>query len=134
MNIVSIEPKVPISKPLPNKEIYNDEENRDATKKTNGMTPAKRINLSRGIVNFPSPNLATSQKNRDIVNPTDIRKPLLASRVTGMYGIKKNKEPNNVANKVTNDNLLKNNTFFDSIGFCVIYNNVFIIPNRHKKY
>ena len=42
-----------------------------------------------GITNFPSPSLETNQKNRDKVAPTDRRKPLLASRVTGEKGIKK---------------------------------------------
>ena len=69
------------------------------------------------MTNFPSPSLAISQKNSASVTPTETRNPLLASRVTGVYGIKKNKDKKQVASKVVNDNLLKKDTFFDSIVF-----------------
>jgi hypothetical protein len=110
-----MEPNVPISKPLPNSDIYIEEEKKDAIKKTRGIAAANKINLSFGTTNFPSPSLEISQKNRERVAPTDNKNPLLASKVTGVYGIKKNKTANNVNKSVTNDNLLKNSTFFDSI-------------------
>jgi hypothetical protein len=117
----SIDPNVPISKPLPNNDTYRDEEKNEAIKKTSGIAPAKSMSLSLGKVNFPSPNLAMSQKNIERVVPTERRKPLLASRVTGTYGMKKNKHRNKVANNVTNDNLLKNLILFDSIFVCNDY-------------
>ncbi len=110
-----MEPNVPISKPFPNKETYKDEEKKEDNKNTRGINPAARINLSLGNINFPSPNLAINQKNTESVVPTDNKKPLLAANVTGINGIKKNKDKNNVDNNVKNDNLLKNSTFFDSI-------------------
>ena len=110
-----MEPKVPISKPLPNKEAWIDGEKKDETRKINGITPPNKTNLSFGITNFPSPSLATNQKIKDKVAPTDKRKPLLASRVTGEKGIKKKKQAKIVNNNRTNDNLLKKSIFFDSI-------------------
>ena len=78
-----MDPKVPISKPLPKSDTYRDDEKKDAIKNINGIIPTKRINLSRGIVNLPSPSRAINQKKTDKVVPTDRRKPLLASKVTG---------------------------------------------------
>ncbi len=95
--------------------MYNDEEKKEEIRKTRGINSANKINLSLGITNLPSPNLETNQKNNDRVAPIDSKNPLLASRVTGVYGKKKNRQANNVNNKDTNDNLLKNSTFFDSI-------------------
>ena len=97
-----MEPKVPISKPLPNKEAWIDGEKKDETRKINGITPPNKTNLSFGITNFPSPSLATNQKNKDKVAPTDKRKPLLASSVTGEKGIKKKKQA-----KIVNNNRTK---------------------------
>ena len=115
MKRTSIEPNVPNSKPLPKKETYLDEEKNDANKNTTGIAAAARIILSFGIENLPSPSLAMSQKKRAKVAPVDIRKPLLASNVTGTKGIKKNNESIKVTNNIENDSLLKNSTFFDSI-------------------
>ncbi|MDD3662367.1 MAG: hypothetical protein PHT84_00690, partial [Candidatus Pacebacteria bacterium] len=53
--------------------------------------------------------------NNERVTPIEIKNPLPASRVTGEKGMKKKNETNKVAKSVNNDNLLKNNTFFDSI-------------------
>ena len=114
---MSIEPNVPISKPLPNNETYRDDEKSDAIRKTNGINPANRINLSLGTTNFPSPSRAMSQKNSASVTPTETKNPLLASSVTGTYGIKKNSDKNSVPRSVVNDSLLKNSTVFDSILF-----------------
>ena len=84
MNSTSIEPKVPSSNPLPKSDMYRDEEKKDDSKKTTGIDKPINISLSLGIENLPSPSLAMSQKNKARVIPTDIRKPLLASKVTGM--------------------------------------------------
>ena len=87
---------------MPNKDIYKDDEKNEEIKKTIGISPANKINLSLGITNFPSPRRAMSQKKRDRVDPMERRKPLLASRVTGTYGMKKNNdikiEPSNDQN------------------------------------
>lgn len=79
----SIEPNVPISKPLPKSEEYTEEEKKEATRKTNGIKPANKISLSFGKTNLPSPSLAISQKNNESIIPTDKKNPLLASSVTG---------------------------------------------------
>jgi hypothetical protein len=84
MKSTNIEPKVPISKPLPKIETYKDEEKKDEIKKTKGIAIPNRINLSLGIKNLPSPSLEINQKNSERVAPTDKRNPLLASRVTGV--------------------------------------------------
>jgi len=117
MNRTSIEPKVPISKPLPNSDTYRDEEKNEEIKKTNGIAIPNIINLSFGIKNFPSPSLEISQKNNESVAPTDNKNPLLASSVTGTYGKKKKREANIVKRRIANDNLFKNAIFFDSIVF-----------------
>jgi hypothetical protein len=81
---ISIEPNVPISKPLPKSDTYKEEEKSEAIKKTKEITPPNRINLSFGIKNLPSPNLDINQKKRARVAPIDMRNPLLASSVTGL--------------------------------------------------
>ena len=81
------------------------------------MAIANRINLSFGITNLPSPSLEINQKNNERVAPTDRRNPLLASRVTKEYGIKKKRLVNKVSKRIMNDNLLKKATFFDSMFF-----------------
>ena len=80
---MSIDPNVPISKPLPNKETYIEEEKNEDIKNTSGITAAANINLSFGKTNFPSPSLAINQKKTESVVPIESRNPLLASRVTG---------------------------------------------------
>jgi hypothetical protein len=117
MKRTSIDPNVPISKPLPNKETYKDEEKNDEIKNTTGIAKATNRILSFGTTNLPSPSLEISQKKTDSVAPTDNKNPLLASSVTGVYGMKKKRLTNKVNKRVTNDNLLKNSTFFDSIFF-----------------
>lgn len=96
INNISIVPKVPISKPCPNKDKYSDEENNDAIRKTKGIIPANSMMRSFGITNLPSTSLAMSQKNIDRVTPIDIIKPLAASIDTDKYGIKKKKDKKNV--------------------------------------
>lgn len=83
MNKTSIDPKVPISKPLPKSDTYKDDEKNDEIRKTRGIRPANRIILSLGTENLPSPSRAISQKNKASVMPIEMRNPLLASRVTG---------------------------------------------------
>lgn len=95
--------------------MYKEEEKNDEIKKINGIASANKMSLSFGITNFPSPSLEINQKKIERVVPMEIKKPLLASRVTGEKGIKKKRLTNNVAKRVKNDNLLKNSTFFDSI-------------------
>ena len=56
-----------------------------------------------------------SQKSIESVAPIDMKNPLLASRVTGVLGIKKNKGMNIVTRRVINESFLKKSTFFDSI-------------------
>lgn len=131
-NKISIDPNVPISKPLPKSEIYLDEEKSDAHKKTIGINAPNKIILSFGIENFPSPKRAMSQKNTARVIPTDTKNPLLASSVTGINGMKKNNERKIVPRRVVNDNLLKNSTVFDSIFLNCANNNVLIIPNNDQ--
>jgi len=114
-DIIRIDPNVPTSKPLPNKDRYNDGEKNEDIRKTNGIIPANRIILSFGTVNFPSPRRDINQKNTDKVIPINIRKPLLADRLMGTNGIKKKIETNKVEINVINDKLLKNSIFFDSI-------------------
>jgi hypothetical protein len=115
-----MDPKVPISNPLPKRETWKEDEKNDEKRKTAGIAKANKTNLSLGITNFPSPSLDTNQKNSERVTPTDNRNPLLASSVTGVKGIKKNRDANKVNIRVTNDNLLKNSTFFDSIFYIII--------------
>jgi len=79
-----MEPKVPISKPLPKSETWKEEEKNDEIKKTTGIANAKSTNLSFGITNFPSPSLEINQKNKESVAPTERRNPLHASSVTGV--------------------------------------------------
>ncbi len=110
-----MDPKVPSSKPLPNIDTYEEEEKNEEIRNTTGIARAKSIILSLGIKNFPSPSLAISQKNSESVVPTDIKKPLFASRVTDTYGRKKNNDRNKVARSVKNDTVLKNSIFLDSI-------------------
>ena len=110
-----IDPKVPTSKPLPNKDKYKDEEKNDEIRKTNGIIPANKNILSLDITNFPSPKRDINQKNIDKVIPINTRKPLLADKLMGTNGIKKKIETNKVEIKVINDKLLKNSIFFDSI-------------------
>ena len=62
--------------------MYSDEEKKDEIKKMIGIANAKRINLSFGMTNLPSPNLEINQKNSERVAPMEIRNPLLASSVT----------------------------------------------------
>ena len=133
---MSIVPKVPTSNPLPNNEIYKEEEKNDAIKNETGIIAPKRSTLSFGTENFPSPRRAISQKNTDKVMPTEIRNPLLASKLTGAKGTKKKIDPQIVVNNNTNDNLLKNSTLFDFmfISFIMIGNNYFIIANNSPKY
>lgn len=78
----SIDPNVPTSNPLPKSETYSDEEKNDEIRKTNGIAPANKINLSLGKINLPSPSRETNQKKRESVAPIERRNPLLASRVT----------------------------------------------------
>ena len=84
MKRTSIDPNVPTSKPLPKSDTYKEEEKNEEIKKTSGIAPAIKSNLSFGTTNLPSPNLEINQKNRDKVTPTDNRNPLLASSVTGV--------------------------------------------------
>jgi hypothetical protein len=83
INRTSIEPKVPSSNPLPNRDTYLEEEKKDESKNTTGIAAPATISLSFGKENLPSPSLAINQKNRASVAPTEIRNPLLASSVTG---------------------------------------------------
>lgn len=117
MNSTNMEPAVPTSKPLPKKEILPDEEKKAAIKNITETTKAKNKILSFGIVNLPSTSLAISQKNKDIVEPIAIKKPLPATKSMGVYGMKKNIDKNIVKNNAPNDNLLKRLTLFDSIIF-----------------
>ena len=80
---MSIEPNVPISKPLPKSDTYSEEEKNDEIKKTKGIAIANSNNLSFGITNFPSPSLDINQKKIERVTPIEIKNPLLASKVTG---------------------------------------------------
>ena len=116
-----MEPNVPTSKPAPKRELYKEEENRDEIRKTTGIIAPNSINLSFGILNFPSPRRAINQKNRERVAPIEIRNPLLASRVIGVNGIKKNRETKKVTNNVRNESLLKNLIFLGSIYFKLYY-------------
>lgn len=111
-----------------------DEEKKDETRKTKGISPASKIKRSFGRENLPSPRRAINQKNKDRVAPMDSKNPLLASNVTGIYGIKKNNTPNIVTRRVIKDNLLKNSTFFVSIILIRLINNNTIIPNNSIKY
>ena len=97
---IRIEPKVPSSKPLPKREMYKDGEKNDEIKNTSGIAPANNIKRSLGNTNLPSPSLAISQKKIERVVPIESKNPLLASRVTGEKGMKKNKETNIVASNV----------------------------------
>ena len=63
--------------------MYREDEKKEEIKNIRGMTPAKRINLSFGITNLPSPSLEINQKKTDRVVPTESKNPLLASSVTG---------------------------------------------------
>jgi len=80
-NRINIDINVPISKLFPNKDRYVDLENIEDIRKTRGIRAPKMISLSFGNTTLPSPSLAINQKNRDIVTPTERRKPLLSSRV-----------------------------------------------------
>ncbi|OGJ05947.1 hypothetical protein A2387_02625 [Candidatus Nomurabacteria bacterium RIFOXYB1_FULL_36_10] len=83
MKRINMDPNVPISKPLPKSDTYREEEKKDDIKNISGIAPAKRINLSFGTVNLPSPSRAINQKKTERVVPTESRNPLLASSVTG---------------------------------------------------
>lgn len=79
--------------------------------------------LSFGILILPSKSLAISQNKVERITPTEIRNPLLASRVTGIKGTKKKIDKNKVVMSDTKESLLKNNTFFDCIYFGLTVNN-----------
>ena len=74
-----MEPNVPISKPLPKRETYREDEKNDEIKNTNGIAPVNKINLSLGTTNLPSPSLEINQKNKESVAPIDKINPLVAS-------------------------------------------------------
>ena len=95
-NKTNIEPKVPSSKPPPNNDMYGEEEKNDAIRNATGIAKAENTMRSFGIKNFPSKSLASSQKNTENATPTETRKPLLASNVTGIKGTKKKIDKKNV--------------------------------------
>ena len=84
-NNINIEPKVPISKPLPKRDISKAEENKDAIKKTTGIIAAERISLSLGTVNLPSPSLAINQKNTASVVPIESKKGEIKNEKLNIY-------------------------------------------------
>jgi len=92
--------------------LYLEEEKKDESKNTTGIAAPAINSLSFGKENLPSPSLAISQKNRARVAPTEIRNPLLASRVTGTYGMKKNIDINTVAKNITANATITGNNFF----------------------